>query len=264
MATKPDDSVTDWQDEYDLDWLGETETPSGMKDPKLIGLYGKPGSGKTWAAASISEVEGYYPVLIIDTEGSTVGTLGSFRDDRITIKRVGTVADFDKAIVSILTKPHPFKTVIIDTLGNALDRKEAKIFENLPKSKSGEEDGYAGWRLLATYARKIIDGLREAPFNVIVIFHEKEEKNSLGQMISRVWIRGQSAAYIPSKPDLFGLLQCESDDDKGTETRTIFFGNDTTRATKSRFTELGLPTKMTNPTMAKIIGTIRNYKKDED
>lgn len=218
----------------------------------------------TWMAASISEVEGYYPVLIIDTEGSTVGTLAGFRDDRITIKRVGTVAEFDKMIVSILTKPHPFKTVIVDTFGNALDRKEAQIFANLPKSKGGEDDGYAGWRILAVYAKKIIDGLREAPFKVVILFHEKEETNSLGQRISRVWINGSSKAYLPSKPDMFGLLRCETDDRAGTETRTLFLGNDTNRATKTRFTQLGLPLTIKNPTMAGIIGTIREHDKKEN
>ena len=75
---EPDDSVTD-AEEYDLDWLGDTETPSEMGHPQMIALYGQPGCGKTYLAASISEVEGYYPVLIIDTEGSTVGTLAGFR-----------------------------------------------------------------------------------------------------------------------------------------------------------------------------------------
>jgi len=251
-------------EEYDLDWLGDTETPSEMGDPQMIALYGQPGCGKTYLAASISEVEGYYPVLIIDTEGSTVGTLAGFRDDRITIKRVGTVAEFDKMIVSILTKPHPFKTVIVDTFGNALDRKEAQIFANLPKSKGGEDDGYAGWRILAVYAKKIIDGLREAPFKVVILFHEKEETNSLGQRISRVWINGSSKAYLPSKPDMFGLLRCETDDRAGTETRTLFLGNDTNRATKTRFTQLGLPLTIKNPTMAGIIGTIREHDKKEN
>ena len=218
----------------------------------------------TYLAASISEVEGYYPVLIIDTEGSTVGTLASFRDDRITIKRVGTVAEFDKMIVSILTKPHPFKTVIVDTFGNALDRKEAQIFANLPKSKGGEDDGYAGWRILAVYAKKIIDGLREAPFKVVILFHEKEETTSLGKRISRVWINGSSKSYLPAKPDLFGLLRCETDDRAGTETRTLFLGNDTNRATKTRFTQLGLPLTIKNPTMAGIIGTIREHDKKEN
>ena len=157
-----------------------------------------------------------------------------------------------------------FKTVIIDTFGNALDRKEAQIFANLPKSKSGEEDGFAGWRLLGVYAKKIIDGLREAPFKVVILFHEKEETNSMGQKISRVWINGASKTYLPSKPDLFGLLRCESDDNKGTETRTIYFGNDTNRATKTRFTEAGLPTVVKNPTMKKIIETIRKGHNEKE
>lgn len=47
------------EEEFNLDWLGETAKPSEMGDPKMIGLYGQPGSGKSYLAASVCEVEGY-------------------------------------------------------------------------------------------------------------------------------------------------------------------------------------------------------------
>ena len=250
--------------EFDLDWLGETSKPSEMGDPKMIGLYGPPGSGKTWLAASICEVEGYWPVLIVDTEESSVGTLAGFPDDRIVIRQVKTVQEFDTLITNLINKEHPFKTVIVDTAGTAMDRKEWFIMQNAPKTASGADDTQKAWGLLYNWSKKMIDGLRSADFSTILIFHEKEEKDSVGNNYSRVWINGAAKKYIPSKPDLFGLLVSESDDDSNTETRTIYFGADTTRATKTRFKNSGLPLKMKNPTMLKIVETIRSYRKNQE
>lgn len=252
------------EEEFDLDWLGETQKPSQMGDPKQIGLYASPGSGKTWLAASICEVEGYYPVLIIDTEESTVGTVANFPDDRITIVQVDNAADFDKLIANLINKEHPFKTVIVDTMGNAMDRKEWAIMSNPPKTQSGADDTQKAWGLLYSWAKKVIDGLRSADFATILIFHEKEEKDSVGNNYSRVWINGAAKKYIPSKPDLFGLLVAETDDNTGKTERTIYFGADTSRATKSRFESLGLPSKVKNPTMSKIINTIRDARKNQE
>lgn len=252
------------EEEFNLDWLGETAKPSEMGDPKMIGLYGQPGSGKSYLAASVCEVEGYYPVLIVDTEESTVGTLAGFPDDRITIKQVKTVKEFDDLIVNLINREHPYKTVIVDTMGTAMDRKEWAIMSNPPKTNSGADDTQKAWGLLYNWAKKAIDGLRSADFSTILIFHEKEEKDSVGNNYSRVWINGASKKYIPSKPDLFGLLVSESDDDSDTETRTIFFGADTSRATKTRFKSSGLPLKMKNPTMAKIVNTIREHRENQE
>lgn len=261
ILTEPDDSI---EDEFDLDWLGETQKPSEIGDPKMLALYSLPGAGKSRLAASISEVDGYWPVLILDTEESAIGTIAGFPDGRIVIKQIKTVAEFDKIVVNLINKEHPFKTVIIDTLGNHLDRKEWEIMKAPPKTKGGDEDTQKAWGLLYAYAKKLIDGLRSADFNTVLIFHEKEEKDKVGNVFSRVWINGAAKKYIPSKPDLFGLLVCETDEDTGKEERTIYFGADKSRATKSRFSEAGLPTKMKNPTMAKIIGTIRENRKNQE
>ena len=256
-VAEPDDSVTE-AEEFDLDWLGETTSPKDMGDPKQILLYGSPGAGKSWLAASICMVEGYYPVLIIDTEESTVGTVARFPDDRIIIKQVSTVAEFDKLIVNLINNKHPFKTVIVDTLGNHLDRKEWEIMRNPPKTIGGAEDTQKAWGMLYNYAKKLIDGLRSADFKSILVFHEKEEPAKLGGTLSRIWINGAAKKYIPSKPDMVGLVQCETDDDTGKEERTLYLGADTGRATKTRFSDIGLPTKIVDPSMAKIIGIIRD------
>ena len=218
----------------------------------------------SYLAASISEVEGYYPVLIIDTEESTVGTIANFPDERITIRQVDNAADFDKLIANLINKEHPFKTVIIDTMGNAMDRKEWAIMANPPKTQSGADDTQKAWGLLYSWAKKVVDGLRSADFATVLIFHEKEEKDSVGNNYSRVWINGAAKKYVPSKPDLFGLLVSETDDDAGKTERTIYFGADTSRATKSRFENLGLPSKVKNPTMSEIIETIREARKNQE
>lgn len=256
-VAEPDDSVTD-DEEFDLDWLGETTSPKDMGDPKMIALYGSPGHGKSWLAASICMVEGYYPVLIIDTEESTIGTVAKFPDDRIVIKQVKTVKEFDDLIVNLINKKHPFKTVVVDTMGNQLDRKEWEIMRNPPKTVGGAEDTQKAWGMLYNYSKKLIDGLRSAAFASVIVFHEKEEKDKIGNTFSRLWINGAGKKYIPSKPDMVGLLRCETDDDTGKEERTLYLGADVERATKTRFSDIGLPTKIVNPSMSSVIGIIRD------
>jgi len=212
----------------------------------------------TWFGASACMVEGYYPLLLIDTEGSATGTVAKFPDDRIVIKEVKTVAEFDSLIVNLINKKHPFKTVMVDTLGNHLDRKEWEIMRNPPKTIGGAEDTQKAWGMLYNYAKKLIDGLRSADFKTIIVFHEKEEKDKLGATMSRIWINGAAKKYIPSKPDMFGLIYCETDDDTGKEVRTLYLGADTERATKTRFSDIGLPTKIVDPSMAKVVGIIRD------
>jgi hypothetical protein len=112
--------------------------------------------------------------------------------------------------------------------------------------------------MLYNYAKKLIDGLRSADFKTIIVFHEKEEKDKVGNTFSRIWINGAAKKYIPSKPDMFGLIYCETDDDTGKEVRTLYLGADTERATKTRFSDIGLPTKIVDPSMAKVVGIIRD------
>ena len=65
-----------------------TVKPSDVRYPGLVMLYGRPGSGKTWLAASVSELDSVNKVLYIDTEGSTEGTLVGFDDAKIDILNI--------------------------------------------------------------------------------------------------------------------------------------------------------------------------------
>jgi len=72
-------------DEFSLDefaWKQE-----GPSLPELIMLYGPYGQGKTHLALSASEVEGLYPMAVLDLEGSTTGVIDKFDRDRVTVIR---------------------------------------------------------------------------------------------------------------------------------------------------------------------------------
>jgi hypothetical protein len=251
--------VTDgFDEEFGLDWLG-TEAPAAMGDPQQVALYGPAGHGKTRLMASACEVDGYWPMLIVDTEGSAVGTVANYPADRLRVKRVHNIKEYNEVIRDLRTKPHPFKMVSVDTFGQVMDWKQAQIWANPLKTQGGADDTQKMWGKLFEYGKVAVDALRNAPFKTGIIMHEKEERDNVGVMYSRMWINGQLKAYLPTKPDLTGLLVAETDEKTDVTTRTVWFGPDATRATKTRFEELGLPNKMTNPTMADIVGAIREH-----
>lgn len=245
--------------EYEIpDYLGEVSDPTDMGDPEMLCLYGPAGHGKSWLMASACEVEGYYPVLIIDTEGSAIGTVTGFPKNKLKIKRVRTLKEYEAVVKALRRDPdNPFKFVSVDTFGQVLNWKKQEIWANPIKAQSGADDTLKMWGKLYDYGQLAVDALRNAPFKTGIIMHEKEERDNVGVMYSRLWLEGQIKAYLPSKPDLTGLLVADTDENTEKTVRTIWFGADTQRATKTRFEELGLPNKLTNPTMSIIIGIIR-------
>jgi len=94
--------------------------------PKSILIYGDPKNGKTWLAASASELEQFSPVLLVDVEGGASAIARDWKN--VDVIQVDTHAQLDSVLEGLLTTDHKYKTVIIDTLGVAMDRAE-KVFE---------------------------------------------------------------------------------------------------------------------------------------
>lgn len=263
MATKIEASVDKAADqaniEYEVpDYLGDVSDPTDMGDPGMIALYGPAGGGKSWLAASVCLVDGYSPTLIVDTEGSATGTVTGFPKGKLKIKRVYNLNEYQKVLRALRNDPdNPFNTVIVDSFSRVLEWKHDEIWAKPLLSNAGAEDTQKMWGKLYDYGKLAADALRNAPFKTIITMHEKEERDNVGVMYSRLWLDGQIKKYLPGLPDLTGLLVADTDDESGKTTRTVWFGPDSTRATKTRFEELGLPNKLTNPTMATIIGIIR-------
>ena len=106
-----------------------------LNSPKTILIYGDAGRGKSWLAASASEIAEMSPVLLIDVEGGASAVARDWKD--VDVINVNNHEQFDAVIQDLLNVKHNYKTVIIDTLGVAMDRAE-KFFGEKPENKNNK------------------------------------------------------------------------------------------------------------------------------
>lgn len=246
--------------------------PEELGDPQMIMLVGPPGGGKTWLAASTAEVEGLYPVLIIDTEGSTTGTLRGLPADRIDILR--PMEAFEPAKVypktvavleGLLTKPHKYKTVIIDA-ADVLQRW-ARAYGNEAGNK------FAQWEFLddeltnpPTYdkngkqlSRGLFHRMKSADFLTVLVVHDKQEFDEDGTLIRDTFLwQGQGKTKLGGIPDIVGIITRNTTSSGAKSTMKV--GSSTRSTAKNRYEDV-IPAKIEAPTMAEIYKAIRKEDK---
>lgn len=228
--------------------------PDALVGPEMIILYGPPGGGKTWLAASASDVPGLDPVLIIDTENSTQGTITAFDSDKIDVIRPAEQFPKDKlyaatkAIINgLLTKDHKYCTVIIDTAD--------VLFEWAKREGDTPGDGFAKWNFVhdeLTAPGGMFHALKRAPFLTILVIHENESDGSDGLTKSTFQWQGQGKSIIGGIPDMVGYVTRETNM-AGVTTTTLHTAPTKRNVAKNRF---GLPAKISNPTMSMLYGLI--------
>lgn len=261
-------------DEFSLDKY--VKKPEALGDPEMIMLVGPPGGGKTRLAASAAEVEGLYPVLIIDTEGSTTGTLRSLPKDRIDVLRpmeVFPAKEVYPATVQVLegllTQEHKYKTVIIDT---------ADVFAEWATAY-GHVDGnaFAKWEFLhseltapPSYTksgkqvnRGLFHRLKTANFLAVLVVHDKQEYNDEGALVRDTfqW-QGQGKTKLGGIPDLVGIIT-RNTTSSGVAKSTMKVGSSTRASSKNRY-EQELPAKIEDPTMTSLYAAIRNKSEESN
>lgn len=235
-------------DEFSIDHL--VIKPTEATYPELLMLYGPYGGGKTWLAASASEVERLSPVLYIDCEGSTTGTLSDFDPEKIDIwlpKKTHPGQEFQavKTMVNnLIAKEHKYKTVVIDPLNT--------FFEWAKKKGNKPGDGYAKWNFVheeITEEGALISKLKDAPFLAILVVHEKKESTDEdGPTFADFRWQGQGTAFLGQYPDMVGYVTRDTNS-AGVSTTTLQTAPTKRSNAKNRF---GLPAKMTDPSLKKI------------
>lgn len=217
----------------------------------------------TWLAASASEVEGLYPMLIIDTEGSTTGTLKEFDPARIDIIRPKDQAPgkewvfTNKILDGLLSKPTKYKTVVIDAF-DVFFEWGLKHFYN---EKPG--DGFYKWNAIheeLTSPEGLVSRLKTASLLAILVVHEKREGGEDdGPTTADFMWQGQGKSKLGQFPDMVGYVTRNTN--AGGQTVTTLHTQPTTRNNaKNRF---GLPAKMIDPRMSTIYNLIESNKEDK-
>jgi hypothetical protein len=223
-----------------------------LNKPKSILLFADPGKGKTWLAASISEVADYNPVLLIDAEGGASAIARDWKN--VDVVSVTTHEGFVKVIEELLINQSHYKAVIIDTLGVVMDRAE-KFFGEKPENQNNK---FGKWGDLKNWANGVFRALHGASFTSILIAHALDEKDdNTGAIKTTAMLPGSFKSTLPSIPDIVGYLAVEQTED-GPQ-RVLITGSSDRLVTKNRF---GLPPKIYQPSMKKIIDLINQGGKE--
>ena len=218
-----------------------------LNTPKSVLIYGDPKNGKTWLAASASELAELSPVLLIDVEGGATAIARDWKD--VDVLAVDTHQQLDAAVEQLLTVKHKYKTVIIDTLGVAMNRAE-KVFE---EKTENAKNTFGKWADLKEWANKLTRNLHHAPFLTIFIAHAQDEKDdSTGAVKTVPMLPGSMRRTLPAIPDIIGYMTSERTDDN--IRRALYLQGSDRLVSGNRF---GLPAKMYDPSFKKILETIR-------
>jgi hypothetical protein len=214
--------------------------------PKSILIYGDPKNGKTWLAASASELEQFSPVLLVDVEGGASAIARDWKN--VDVIQVDNHAQLESVLDGLLNSPHPYKTVIVDTLGVAMDRAE-KFFEEKPENRNNR---FGKWGDLKEWANNMVRGMHHADFLSIFIAHAQDEKDEQTGAVKTVpMLSGSTRNTLPAIPDIIGYMTSERTED--VTKRVIHLQGSDRLVSGNRF---GLPSKMSEPSLKKIIDTI--------
>lgn len=254
--------------DFELNLESLTSDISELENPDLLAFYGPFGSGKTWLAASAAEVASLSPVLYLDFEGSTSGTIHQFKDLDIDVINVPKVAKgkewslIKKLLGSptqgiqgeLFTKKHKYKTVVIDPLNTV----------GLWAEEAGHDPGdhRKKWTFLQdtiTHTGKgILAQLKSADFLSIVVIHEQivADDGDVAQATFR-W-RGGGQSQLGQLPDAILYLTRDTNN-KGESTTTAWTRPTKRNQAKNKF---DLPFKIEDPSMSKIYELIENREKE--
>lgn len=233
--------------------------PSQVSYPELFLLYGQAGSGKSWLAASASELPGIGKILIVDTEGSAAGTVAEFSDAKVDIARVTNYQQFNDVMNQLFDPEvkHAYGAVVVDTFDVAQDWAVDHFTNTAPKGRSGEVDGFAVWRLVKEWSETVARGMKAMEPLGILVLHEREEKSKGGSVLTKIRLSGSARDVLPGIPDVVAYLTRGLNDDDEEET-VAEFASQAGLVTKNRFR---FPPKVADPSIPKLFKFIDDRKK---
>lgn len=154
-------------------------------------IYGPPGLGKTSLAFTADA-----PLLLDFDNGAH---RAANRKDAV---RIGSWADVAGVTAADLA---PFKTVIVDTAGRALDVLTADIIRTNPKHGRGGAltlQGYGDLKARFTAFMKMLNGFGK---DVVLLAHMDEQRNG-DEIVERLDVQGGSKGEIFKAADAMGRL----------------------------------------------------------
>jgi hypothetical protein len=154
-------------------------------------LYAAPGLGKTTIAFT-SEA----PLLLDFDEGAH---RAANRKDTVRVQAWADVAEMKEEDLE------PYKTVIVDTAGRALDKLTADIIRRNPKAGRGGALTLQGYGTLKAEFVAWLKALNSYGKDVVLIAHMDEQRNG-DEIIERLDVQGGSKGEIYKAADAMGRM----------------------------------------------------------
>ena len=157
----------------------------------VVCLYGAPGLGKSTAAFTAKE-----PILFDCDKGAY---RAKNRKDVVPVDKWADIAEMTAADLA------PYKTVILDTAGRALDFLSADIIAKNPKMGYGWALSLQGYGQLKSRFSAWLKMVRTFGKDIILIAHMDEQRNG-DDVIERLDVQGGSKGEIYKSADAMGRL----------------------------------------------------------
>jgi len=160
----------------------------------IVTLYSAPGLGKTSTGFTAAD-----PLLLDFDNG--VHRSGVFRRDSVPITRWSEIEDLNEQDLA------PYKTIIVDTAGRALDVLSAHLMDGNPKfRRAAGQLTLQGFGALKGTFTGWLSFLRASGKDVVLLAHMDEQSRG-DDIIERLDIQGSSKQEIYKSADAMGRLQ---------------------------------------------------------
>jgi len=229
-------------------------------------IYGKPGVGKTFLAASSDLVPEMRPVMYLNIEGGDM-TLRHAAPNIKKIPQDGSLTwDQLEAVYDALArqcyngpKPGEFvpRTVVLDTLTELQKMNMVYIMSALVEAEPEKYDvdvhDIRRWGKNGEQLRKWVRRSRDLPLNVIMCAHEIEEKDNMTGLIShKPQLSGKLSNEVAGFFDIVTYLYVKSEERQGKQVpvRKLLTGHLEGYVAKDR--SGALPLVIEDPTMQTI------------
>lgn len=234
-----------------LSFKSQIQKVSQTGRPNSMAILGVPKVGKTTLAASAYDIAGLRAagkeVLILAAEKGTTSIAKHYPN--VDVVFVPHHRAMLQITAELLTKPHNYGVVILDTL----DRLQENAVEHL--LAVGAANTQAAWGDVRKWTIDIVKKFHESPMMAIFLVHTKEEKNErTGIWKTDYALQGSATQKIGQEFDLIGLMTIRTDTE-GNAVRTLQVGPTEGGITGSRW-ERELPPAIDNPTMPMIFDYI--------
>lgn len=166
-------------------------TPTSHKIKAVI--YGASGSGKTTFAGTAKDA------IFLSAEGGLL----SIANKGVSYVEIKSLQDLRDMEVYLRTKPHSFKTVIIDSITEINDIIKSDI-----EKKTGRAMQLQDWGVLAKEIKKTLRNFRDLPLHVVFIaqeaYDEKDENGTATKIIPS--LNGKASTEIAYFMDIVGYV----------------------------------------------------------